>query len=212
MSDNRKNYNVKVYSLAGVYLRTLAPSVVMSGVSFTSQINGGQGEARMQLALPFNTTLIAYNNIIKVFETDDNNQTARQIYTGIVGSLRRSNDKGAEYIEVRAIGLGSMLSWDYYDAAGSYSFSKSLDSSAILMDIVDRFSVKYPGLVSYTNGVTVETSGAVANITFLYDKHLAAINKAAVNTEYFWTIDGSGRLQYHPRLGGIGVIQHNFDM
>ena len=146
----------------------------MSGVSFTSQINGGQGEARMQLALPFNTTLIAYNNIIKVFETDDNNQTARQIYTGIVGSLRRSNDKGAEYIEVRAIGLGSMLSWDYYDAAGSYSFSKSLDSSAILMDIVDRFSVKYPGLVSYTNGVTVETSGAVANITFLYDKHLAA--------------------------------------
>lgn len=35
-----KNYNIKVYTLAGAYVRTFSPSVIMSGVSFTAQKNG----------------------------------------------------------------------------------------------------------------------------------------------------------------------------
>ena len=40
--DRKKNYNIKVYTLAGTYVRTLSPAVVMTGVSFSAQLNGGQ--------------------------------------------------------------------------------------------------------------------------------------------------------------------------
>lgn len=90
--DRKKNYNIKVYTIAGKYVRTLSTGVVMTGVSFSAQLDGGQGEARIRLAIPFNTTLIAYNNIIRIYESDDANPTGRIIYTGIVGSLNRAND------------------------------------------------------------------------------------------------------------------------
>lgn len=207
----KKNYNIKIFTLAGVYVRTLAPSVVMSGVSFTSQINGGQGEARIQLAIPFATSLIGYNNVIRIYESDDANLNGRLIYTGIVGNLSRSNDKGAEYIEVRAIGIASMLSWIYYDAAGSYAFSKNQDPSLTIKDIVDRFSIKYPNLITYT-GSTVETSGTTANLSFSYDKAGDAVKKAVATTQWWWTVDGSGKLQFHPRTGAVGQIHHKLDL
>lgn len=207
----QKNYNIKIYSLAGTYIRTLPPSVIMTGVSFSSQINGGQGEARIQLAIPFATSLVSYNNIIKVYEGDDATPTARLIYTGIVGNLQRSNDKGAEYIEIRAVGIASMLSWIYYDAAGAYTFSKNQDPSVTIKDIVDRFSIKYPNLISY-DASSVETSGSTANLSFAYDKSLDAIKKAAQTTQWWWTVDGSGKLQFHPRTGGVGQIHHKVEL
>lgn len=210
--DRKKNYNIKIYTLAGSYVRTLPPNVVMTGVSFTAQINGGQGEARIQLAIPFSTSLISYNNIIKIYESDDASQTGRLIYTGIVGSLQRANDKGAEYVEVRAVGLASMLSWIYYDqSGGSYAFSKNQEVALTLKDIIDRFATKYPGLITYT-GTSVETAGLTANLAFSYDKALEAVKKTTETTQFWWTIDGAGVLQFHPRTGGIGQTHHKVDM
>ncbi len=199
--DRKKNYNIKIYTTAGAYVRTLPPSVVMTGVSFSAQVDGGQGQATIKLSIPFNTSLIAYNNIIKIYESDDANPTGRQIYTGIVGSLQRTNEGGAEFVEIRAVGLASMLSWIYYDAAGAYSFSKNTDASNIMKDIIDRFAVKYPGLITY-DGSSVETSGITANLSFAYTKALDALRNAAQTTQFFWTIDGTGKLQFHPRTGG----------
>lgn len=210
--ERKKNYNIKIYTLAGTYVRTLPPNVVMTGVSFTAQINGGQGEARIQLAIPFSTSLISYNNIIKIYESDDASQTGRLIYTGIVGSLQRANDKGAEYVEVRAVGLASMLSWIYYDqSGGSYAFSKNQEVALTLKDIIDRFATKYPGLITYT-GTSVETAGLTANLAFSYDKALDAVKKTTETTQFWWTIDGAGVLQFHPRTGGIGQTHHKVDM
>jgi hypothetical protein len=98
-----KNYNIKVYNLAGAYLRTFSPASIMNEVSFTSQINGGQGEFRALINIPFASTLITYNNIIKIYESDEINPNGRQIYTGIVGSLKRITEDGKEYIEMRAL-------------------------------------------------------------------------------------------------------------
>lgn len=210
--DRKKNYNIKVYTLAGTYIRTLSPGVVMTGVSFSAQLNGGQGEARIRLAIPFNTSLISYNNIIKIYESDDANPTGRIIYTGIVGSLQRANDNGAEYVEIRAVGLASMLSWIYYDqSGGSYAFSKNQEVALTLKDIIDRFATKYPGLITYT-GTSVETAGLTANLAFSYDKALDAVKKTTETTQFWWTIDGAGVLQFHPRTGGIGQTHHKVDM
>lgn len=69
---------------------------------------------RVRLNIPFASAFIAYNNIVKVYEADDANPSGRQIYAGIVGSLQRVNENGAEYVEMRALGLASMLSWLFY--------------------------------------------------------------------------------------------------
>jgi len=206
-----KNYNIKVYTLAGVYVSTFSPSIVMTGVSFTAQKNGGQGEMRARLNIPFASAAIAYNNIVKVYEADDANPNGRQIYMGIVGSLQRVNENGAEYVEMRALGLASMLSWIYYDSAGTYEFSKNQEPTATITDAIDRFSIKYPGLITYT-GSTAELTGTVANLSFSYDKASDAIKKAtATASQWWWTIDGTGTLQFHPKTGAVGQTHHKLD-
>lgn len=105
-----------------------------------------------------------------------------------------------------------MLSWDYYDQSGpSYAFSKNQEVALTLKDIVDRFATKYPSLITYT-GTSVETSGVTANTAYSYDKAIDAIKKTAKATQYWWTIDGAGVLQFHPRTGAIGQTHHKVDM
>lgn len=202
-----KNYNIKVYTIAGAYVRTFSPSVVMDGVSFSAQIGGGQGEMRCKLNLPFSTASIAQNHIIKVYEADDANSSGRIIYTGIVGSLLRVNDSGSEYVEMRALGLASLLSYVYYASPG-YSFSKNQDANATVKDIVDSFSVDYPGLISYT-GTSTEDVGANSNISFDYDKCLDALTKTVGTSSYWWSIYADGTMQFHPKTGAVGQVTHN---
>lgn len=38
----QKQYNIKVYSLSGVYQKTLSQNIIISDISFSSQIDGGQ--------------------------------------------------------------------------------------------------------------------------------------------------------------------------
>lgn len=102
--------------------------------------------------MPFATALLAVDNIIRVYEGDDANSNGRLIYSGIVGSLKRVSESGFEYVELRAIGFASMLSWAYYDNAGSYTtFTKNQDPKLTMQDIIDRFTLLYPGLISYSS-------------------------------------------------------------
>jgi hypothetical protein len=105
-----------------------------------------------------------------------------------------------------------MLSWILYDSSGSYSFSKNQDPSATIKDVIDRFLIKYPGLISYT-GSTAETSGTTANISFAYNKAIDAIKRATDTIPtWWWSIDGEAKLQLHPKTGAIGQIHHKLDM
>lgn len=138
----QKDYTIKVYDLANVLQRVLSPKIVMSGVSYSEQINGGQGQLSMKLNLPFTTTDIAYNNIVRVYQTDDTH-APRLIYTGIVGNISRNMDNSGEYIDVRCVGIASLLSMFYFYSA-SYSFTKSQAGDLTIENIITYFSTKYP--------------------------------------------------------------------
>ena len=201
----QKGYNIKVYNLAGTFQAVLSPSIIMTGVSFSETINGGQGELVLKLKLPFNTTSIAYNNVIKVFESDAEN-APRQIYTGIVGNIRRVNENSSEYIEIRVLGIASALSLFYY-YSGAYAFNASASQDTTMKAIIDYFSTKYPGLLSYS-GTSVE-AGSSVNLAFSYDKCLDALKKTAdTSPEWWWSIDNTGVLQYHPITGSIYATTH----
>lgn len=54
------------------------------------------------IADEIDSTLVSYNNIIKVYESDTTNNGI-QIYTGVVTNITRISDSGKDYIEVRAV-------------------------------------------------------------------------------------------------------------
>ncbi len=79
-----------------------------------------------------------------------------------------------------------------------------------MKDIIDIFSAQYPGIITYTSGTSVEVTGSTANIAFDYDKCLDALKKVADTLQWYWTIDGSGVLQFHPNTGGATPVNHYF--
>lgn len=201
----QKGYNIKVYELDGTFERVLSPSVVMSGVSFSETVDGWQGELRLKLKLPFNTTDIGYNNIVRVYQTEENN-APRLIYAGIVGNIQRVNENSSEYIEVRVLGLASVLSMFYFYESG-YAFSKTGTGDAIIEDIIDYFSTKYPGLVTYT-GSSLEAVWSV-NVAFDYTKCLDAIkNVTGLFSSSWWTIGPDGVFEFHPKVWGSSEVLH----
>jgi hypothetical protein len=112
----QKAYNIKVFNLSGVYQKTINEKQVMGDVRFTSQLDGGQGELVISISDEIDSTIVAYNNIIKVYENDTTNNGVL-IYSGVVTNITRISDGGKEYIEVRAIGLATMLTWITYRKA-----------------------------------------------------------------------------------------------
>lgn len=153
----------------------------------------------MRLNLPFGTELIGYNNIVKIYETDDDH-SPRLIYTGIVGNIMRVNENSSEYIEVRCLGLASVLSFFYYQISG-YVFNYTGNGGAGLEAVIDYFSTIYPGLISYTAS-SVENTPSSVNLAFDHTKCLDAIkNIADVFPTWWWSIDNEGVLQFHPISG-----------
>jgi len=193
----QKEYTIKVYDLANTLERVLSPNIVMSGISFSAQIGGGQGQMSVRLKLPVTTTDIWYNNILRVYETDENS-SPRLIYTGLVGNIVRAIENTGEYIEVRCVGIASLLSFFYFYQSSSYTFTKSQAWDVTLENIIDYFSTKYPGLLSYTGG-SLETVSSVS-LDFSYTKCLDAVKSVAnAFKTSWWYIGADGVLQFHPK-------------
>lgn len=202
----QKQYNIKVYNLSGVYQKTLSQNIIMSDISFSSQIEWGQWQLSISLAVSVDSAIVSYNNIIKVYETDENNDTAILVYSGIVTQITRVSDAGREYIDITILGLATMLTQNYfYD--GSYSFSKNQEASETIKDIIDSFSTIYPWILSY-DANSIENTGVTANFTFEYSKHNDAIKKVRDIANNWWYVDETGKVHYHPKTGGIWQVTH----
>lgn len=85
----QKGYNIKLYDLLGNFVKVLQGQYIMSDIHFSSQINGGQGELAVTLNVALESTIVEYNNIVKVYETDSNNSSGILIYTGVITSINR---------------------------------------------------------------------------------------------------------------------------
>lgn len=202
----QKAYNIKVLNLSGIYQKTINENKIMGDIRFTSQLDGGQGELAIMIADEIDSTIVAYNNIIKVYESDTDNNGVL-IYSGVVTSITRVSEGGKDYIELHALGLATMLTWiSYYSA--SYVFTKNIEASLIVKDIIDYFSTVYSGVLSYT-GTSVESTGITTNISFDYTKCLDSLKKVSGGATYTLQIDHAGVVQYHPKTGAIGQLTHN---
>lgn len=145
-----KAYNIKLYDLQGNFVATFSPSVVKTPVSFQAQLSGGLGELTVGLDLPIDSASVAYNRIVKVYQSDDAGNVGRLIYGGVVTSVKRVSDRYGEYVELRANGYQALLARTLFSSGGSYAFAKNQEPKTTLQEIVDDFATKYPGTLSYT--------------------------------------------------------------
>lgn len=208
-----KNFTLKVYSLAGTYIKTFASSLIMNEPRFTSRVSGGQGELSIELALPFDDfdegASIKAMNIVKLYETDDENNTDPiLIYSGYISKYAPFTDEGREGVKLTVLGLVSLLSLDYFMSGSSFTVAASNDPGNIAKAIIDHFQTVYPSwLITY--GSNVVNSGVTVTNNFVDQKWLDALRKThdLSPAGRFWTIRENGELYFKERAT---VTDHRF--
>lgn len=200
----QKSYTVKIYSLAGVYIKTANPLQITNEVRFSSKINGFQGQCVIELALPIDDfdegASIKLMNIVRIYEADDVNSPApRLIYTGFISQYTPFFDEGAEGVRLTLLGLGSLLSYTHYKNGSSYTVAKAgVDPAAIMREVIDQFNAAYTGsLMGYTGSTVVDT-GTNITYTFTDAKWFDAIKKSFElgGGGRYWKLAEDGQLYF----------------
>lgn len=198
MTFTEKHFVVKIYdSLGTTFKTTLRPNELKNEISFTSRINGGQGQLVLDLQRDFDDfdegDEIDFMNVVRVYEVDENNPSGRLIYSGFISAYKpyvRGSDQG---VEVVCLGLCSLLSLAFYKDA-DYTVSKSsVDPKAIFEDIIDHFNTVYSGtLIDYSGSVV--TVGTNVSYEYVKRKWREAIDDTLLlsGAGYYWYVDQDG--------------------
>lgn len=194
-------FTIKIYERSGAFVQAVNE---INDISFTSQINWGQWEVRVEAAgiLPDFS-----GKIVKIYETKMINTSL--IYSGLIGKVTIISDSSKEYTEITAMGLAVVLWNTLFDETGNYVITKNQEVSLTIKNIIDSVSIKYPWMITYT-WTSIETTGITANLLFAYNKSIDAITTAAGVTEFSWYVDQDGVFQFHPKIWGIWQTTHIF--
>lgn len=194
-----KQYTLHVYALDGTFIKIFPPNIVMNDVSFSSRTGGGQGECSVELSLPiddfYEGGAINYMNVVKIEESDDElNTTPVLIYTGYVSQYSPFFDEGKQGVRLTLLGLGSLLTLDYFKSGSSYAVSSTQDPAATIRQVIDQFNTVYPGSWLSYNGSSIMDVGATVPITLTDTKWLDAIRKAfdLGATGRYWRVSETG--------------------
>lgn len=206
-----RHFLVKIYDQDGsTFRKTFSsdrPEGALTGyikapLSFKSQLNGGQGQLQLDIALPFDDfdegSSIAHMNIVRVYSVviDTLTQTETLVYSGFISRYEPYAQAGGEEgVRVTCLGLVSLLALSYYKSGSSFTVTHTTqDPSDIVEDIVDHFNTVYGGsLLSYTAD-SLQTVGTNVSLTFTDQRWSDAIKKArdATSQYWWWYVDQDG--------------------
>lgn len=186
MAEINKRYLIKVFNLDWTFKNNIPEDIVTSSISYTENINGGQGMLKVGLNRNFNDTTIEKSDFLKVFLFDSNSPNWRLIYTGIVETIRRVYTPNINQIELTARGLWSLLTRLFFEKASSKVFSENKDPWDIVKDVITYFNSVYTwGWLSDT-GVTLLWSNT--SIDFDFTTCLQAIENLAESAGFYFLV------------------------
>jgi hypothetical protein len=204
------------------FVATIPLSKEKSPPTFTSKLNGGQGQCVIDLDLPFDDftegTTIKFMNIMQLWVTDAANPLGRCIYTGYISRYEPYIDSGQEGVRVTCLGLGSLLTESYYGSQPGYAVAQTgVDPEAIAKAIIDNFNSAFGGsLISYSG--TTSCVGTNVTKTYTTRKWSEALNDTVnlAGTGYWWHVhNGQFYFQAKPSLPthtftiGLNIISLN---
>ena len=202
-----KQFNIKFYDSSATFLKNLTPQIPESEIVFTQQINGGQGELIIDLAIPFDDipSYVALFNFVRVYAVSTDYPTGTLIYTGWVSQVAPFVDGHRRGVRIILLGLVSLLALSLYKDGANFDVVKAgVDPKAIVDDIVATFQATYPPAVFEwigTDAVTgiraggnVDTLGTNVSYTFQKRSWKNAVDDTLALTDpgWFWFIDKGG--------------------
>lgn len=173
---------VKLYTSSGTLTRIISPKELMWGISWSSQIDWGQGNVSIRLNLPISTQITG--DIVKIYSVDQYRPSGWIVYTWWISKIERDIDN-AEYITLNCLGLWSLMS-----QVIASQVNRNGTISSIVGWIIDEMNTKYP---YYTKSVqSVSTS---LNIAPEY-KPLSDLMDSVKYDGYHWRIWWDGVMKW----------------
>ena len=217
MTNNIKDYYLKIYDRAGVFLATIKD---FQFNSFRSQINAGQGQLQFVLAKPFDdfdeNALIKFNNIVELWVTDKEEPDGIKMYSGFITMYEPSIDGNTQSVAVNCIGSINKLATSIL-RNGSYIELKTdtatglLDSTGqnataceiatVVQTIIDRYNSEATNPIIDYDATSVQTTAVTMTYTFNAKYFLDAINICQQNAPagWWWHVGADNILKFQAK-------------
>lgn len=183
----KKNYQIKVYWLDGVFKRTISPSIIMNTIAFDSQINGWQWQLSLNLNVTIDNDWFAMGDFVKVFCFDETHIDWRIVYTGAISRISRQFTKQGEYIQLICIGIFAFMTRIFFKDWSNYVFNKTQDPWQTIIDMIDYFKTVYPWIDLSTSEIDLFWSNI--SLDFNYTKCNDVLkNIQAITSDFYFYI------------------------
>ncbi len=209
-----KHFVAQIYDQDGsTLLRTLTTEMPLdttlphlkSVPTFSTRINGGQGECVLDINFPFDNfeegSTVNFMNIVKLYcvkvDRSAASQTQTLLYTGFVSKYDTYVEQdGSEGVRMTCLGLVSLLAASYYKNGSSFTVTHStVDPETIGHAIIDHVNSIFGGSLFSYSGSTTSSVGTSVSITFTDQKWNDALKKTGelAGTDWWWKVDESGQ-------------------
>lgn len=200
MSRN-KSYVVQIFGQDGVTgVETLDLTKLKNKLTYVEKINGGLGELTLDLAYPFDSfgegTRVKAMNIVDLYVVEASNPLGRRVYRGFMSQYEPYVlQNGATGVQVRCLGLVSLLERSYYKNGSNYSVTHTTaDPETIGRAIIDHFNTIYGGSLLSYSAASTDPTGTTVSKTFTDKKWFEALKETGeVALEgWWWKVDADG--------------------
>ena len=196
-------YDIKTYNKDGTFKTTINPNCVMNDISFTENVNGGQGQLLLNLALSFADNSFQWWDLIKVILFNDRYKQGKQIYFGYISQITRKYDANKWYIQLTCLWIASLLNKIIF--SGSYAWT----ITSVLTQIINKFNSNYSGLITieqiddYPESVSVEFDNIITC--------KKAIDMLSETANYYRFVDSEWKFFFREKMTQTNHIVANQD-
>lgn len=185
-----KSYEIKAYSLAWVFKKTLPANKRKNEISFSSNINWPQWQLDINLNLSITDTLwFDHWDILKVYSYSDTYPNWKLIYTWQVQDIVKEYWENIQSVNITCFWLWTLLNSLIFKSWANLVFTKTQDPAQTIKDIIDYFNSVYTfWWLSYTWS-SITNYGSSTTINFNYTDCFTALKNSANITNYRWHID-----------------------
>jgi hypothetical protein len=174
-------YQIKLYTKAKVYKKTINLNLVKNRISFTKQINGWLWQLTLVLDLWLSNTDFIQWDLIEVYNFESGSNL---IYAWYIDQINKSVTNFEE-TQIIAYWLASLLKRIVYNVTWNYTATINKDPYTAVGDIVTYFNTKY-NYLTLSWSLTWATTSYVLNYTDSY-KAIDDLNNLSSN--YYWYLE-----------------------
>lgn len=203
-----KSYEVKIYSRLGKFKKSINPKDILSEISFSEDLNGGQWSLNLEIS--GNIENFEVSDIVEIREVSENSTKIIPTFTGIIEEIQVEEFETYDKISLEILGLHTLLGDLLYRENNQRKFQKNGNIANIFREIIDHFNTEYWDFsatetqnlgkkIFHYSDESIENF--VKNITLEIDNttHLEAMNKITEISDYVFFIDATGFITAKPK-------------